>query len=124
MGRALDFSEFAERQTRTTSDKCASTSSHGCETCFTSRLVSSTISLLLVAESFVAATITVGCDTVPVTGCRQVLTISETEENTLGLTAYKEILEKESISKNERYNELVQHVGQKLSAVADRSKFE
>lgn len=66
----------------------------------------------------------VGCSSVPVTGRRQLLTISEAEENQLGLTAYKEVLEKEPLSRNDRYNQLVQRVGNRIATVADRPGFD
>lgn len=64
-----------------------------------------------------------GCASAPVTGRRQLLTVSEAEENELGLTAYQEVLEKEPVSKNERHNELVRRVGDRIAAVANRPDF-
>jgi len=64
-----------------------------------------------------------GCQTVPGTGRRQLLTVSEAEENQMGLTAYKEVLEKEPLTENERYKEVVERVGQRIAAVANRPDF-
>ncbi|MCH2202125.1 MAG: M48 family metallopeptidase [Fuerstiella sp.] len=80
--------------------------------------------ILLLVVSLSGALIFTGCSTVPVTGRRQLLTISEAEENRLGLSAYKEVLEKEPISKNDRYNELVQRVGNRIAAAAHRPDFD
>ena len=65
----------------------------------------------------------VGCRTAPVTGRRQLLTVSEAEENRLGLTAYRELLEKEPVSENETYREIVERVGRQIAAVAGRDDF-
>lgn len=65
-----------------------------------------------------------GCQTVPGTGRRQLLTVSEAEENQMGLTAYKEVLEKEPLTENQRYKELVERVGQRIAAVANRPDFD
>ncbi len=85
---------------------------------------SSIVSLTIIAGSLTTAMIVSGCSTVPVTGRRQVLTVSEAEENRLGIAAYKEVLEKEPISKSERDKELVQRVGQRIAAVANRPDFD
>lgn len=87
-------------------------------------LSTSTIAVLSVASAVIAAVIVSGCTSAPVTGRRQLLTISAAEENQLGLTAYKEVLEKEPISKNEHYKQLVQRVGQRIAAVASRPDFD
>ncbi len=65
-----------------------------------------------------------GCQTVPGTGRRQLLTVSEAEENQMGLTAYQEVLEKEPLTENQRYKELVERVGQRIAAVANRPDFD
>lgn len=81
--------------------------------------------LPLLLVGIIAGAIAVGgCTTAPVTGRRQLLTVSEAEENALGLTAYKEVLEKEPVSENERYKELVRRVGTRIAAVADRPDFD
>ncbi|MBL8819279.1 MAG: M48 family metallopeptidase [Planctomyces sp.] len=73
------------------------------------------------------ATITLtnsGCQTAPITQRKQVLLVSEQEENALGLNAYQEVLKSEPVSKNERYAELVRRVGQRIAKVANRPDFE
>ena len=85
---------------------------------------SPTILPLLVAGMIAGAMAVSGCSSAPVTGRRQLLTVSEAEENELGLTAYKEVLEKEPLSENERYKELVRRVGTRIAAVADRPDFD
>lgn len=85
---------------------------------------SPTILLLLIVGMVGGAIAVSGCSSAPVTGRRQLLTVSEAEENELGMTAYKEVLEKEPVSKNERYTELVRRVGTRIAAVADRPDFD
>lgn len=82
------------------------------------------VALVTVVTVLAGALIVSGCSSAPVTGRRQLLTISEAEENQLGLTAYKEVLEKEPISRNEQYKQLVQRVGQRIAAVANRPDFD
>ena len=88
------------------------------------RGTSAAVSLFLIVGTIIAAIVVAGCSTVPVTGRRRALAVSEAQENQLGQTAYKEILEKEPISHNERYNKIVQRVGKRIAAVADRPDFE
>ena len=75
--------------------------------------------LLLMIGSLSGAIVVTGCSTVPLTGRRQLLTVSEAEENQLGISAYREVLATESVSKNEHYNKLVQRVGQRIAGVRD-----
>jgi predicted Zn-dependent protease len=84
----------------------------------------STFILFLITGSVGTALLVTGCTSAPVTGRRQLLTTSAAEENKLGVTAYKEVLEKEPITKNARYKELVERVGQRIAAVADRPDFD
>ncbi|MCZ6875408.1 MAG: M48 family metallopeptidase [bacterium] len=64
------------------------------------------------------------CQTVPVTGRKQVILISAPEENRMGITAYHQILQKEKLSKDRRINAMVKRVGQRIAAVANRQDFE
>lgn len=66
----------------------------------------------------------VACGTVPITGRQQFMLVSESEEAQLGLTAYREILSKESISRDPRLNAIVQRVGRRIAAVADRPDYQ
>ncbi len=95
----------------------------------------SSASKVLVLRSMVAATLALGslltalmflvtgCQTVPVTERRRLLVTSETSENEMGLTAYQDVLKSEPVTKNEKYQELVKRVGQRIAAVADRPDF-
>lgn len=95
----------------------------------------SSASKLLVMRSMVAATLAAGsllsalmflvagCNVVPVTERRRFLVTSEASENEMGLTAYQDVLKSEPVSKNEKYQELVKRVGQRIAAVANRPDF-
>ncbi len=71
-----------------------------------------------------------GCRHVPVSGRRSlnpdlpVIGMSEGEEIQLGLASYQEILQKEPLSQNQRYIDLVNRVGKRIAAVADRPDYD
>ncbi len=85
---------------------------------------------VLVPVSAVALCLVVwGCRTVPESGRKQVLIPSafgggEAREIQLGLTAYQDILEKEPLSRNQQYNEMIERVGRRIAAVAGRDDFD
>jgi predicted Zn-dependent protease len=64
------------------------------------------------------------CETVPVTGRQQIMLVSESEEEQMGLTAYREILSKEKVSRDRRANALVRRVGERIAAVANRPDYQ
>ena len=63
------------------------------------------------------------CQTAPITGRQQLILLSETEENQLGLATYQQLLKEERVSRNQQYNELVTQVGQHIAAVANRPDY-
>ena len=65
-----------------------------------------------------------GCRNAPITGRKQLLIIPEKQEISMGVDAYKEILSKETLSTNEQYIELVNRVGRRIAAVADRPDYD
>ena len=64
------------------------------------------------------------CQTVPVTGRKQVILLSASEENRMGITAYNQVLQEEKLSKDRRINAMVKRVGRRIAAVANRQDFE
>jgi predicted Zn-dependent protease len=62
----------------------------------------------------------VGCATVPLTGRKQLLLLSEGEETSLGLQAYQEVLSKETLSSDPAANALVQQVGARIAAATGK----
>jgi len=65
-----------------------------------------------------------GCVTVPETGRRAFILTSEAEENQLGRQAYSEVLGKERLSTNHRWNQILQRVGQRIAAAANRPDYQ
>ncbi len=69
------------------------------------------------------ALIVAGCQNVPVTGRKQLQMVSEQQEMRMGLTSFKEILEKEKLSHDPVANERVQRVGARIAAATGRSDY-
>ncbi|MEZ6062629.1 MAG: M48 family metallopeptidase [Planctomycetaceae bacterium] len=65
-----------------------------------------------------------GCKTAPVTQRKQLLLMSESEENKMGLTAYEDVLKSEPLSKNEQQIAMVRRVGGRIAAAANRPDFD
>lgn len=65
-----------------------------------------------------------GCVTQPETGKKTFLLISEGEEMRLGDQAYRQVLSENKISQRKDWNEALQRVGQRISAVAQRPQFQ
>ncbi len=70
-----------------------------------------------------ALAICMGCATVGYTGRRQLLIVSETEEQKLGQEAYLKILKESQLSTDKTANEMLQRVGARLAAVAEAPHF-
>ena len=58
--------------------------------------------LAVILSLFCACVIAWGCQTTPVSGRRKLVLVPETQEISLGEDAYKEILSKEQLSKNQK----------------------
>src|SRR5688572_16865302 len=92
-------------------------------TTFRKRLVE--VWLCLLRSTLVIGVLMIAaCGTVPVTGRQQFMLVSESEEAQMGLTAYREILSKENLSRDRRLNALVQRVGKRIAAVANRPDYQ
>jgi metalloendopeptidase OMA1, mitochondrial len=65
----------------------------------------------------------VACETVPITGRRQLVLLPESSELQLGIDAYKEVLSKSKVSTDPALNEQVGRVGRRIAAAADRPDF-
>jgi predicted Zn-dependent protease len=61
-----------------------------------------------------------GCSTVPVTGRSQLNLVSAGEEMQLGLTSFEQIKKEETISRDSSANAMVQRVGKRVAAMADK----
>lgn len=63
------------------------------------------------------------CQTAPVTGRNQLILLSETEENQMGVTAYRQILKGERVSQAPQLNAMVRRVGHRIADVADQPDY-
>ena len=70
------------------------------------------------------ASLVLACSTVEYTGRTRIILISEEQELELGRQAYQQVLAEGKLSRNARQIEVVQRVGQRIAAVADRPQFE
>ncbi len=64
------------------------------------------------------------CATAPYTGRSQLMLVTPGEEIALGVQASKEILQKEPISNDPYYNDLVRRVGMRIAQAANRPNFQ
>lgn len=65
-----------------------------------------------------------GCQSVPVTGRKQLQMVSEQQERRMGLSSYKEILEKEKLNHDPMLNERVQRIGSRIAAATGRTDYQ
>jgi predicted Zn-dependent protease len=63
------------------------------------------------------------CVTTPESGRKAFIVTSESEEMHLGEQAYQEVLQKERPSTNQRWNEILQRVGRRIAAVANKPEY-
>ena len=71
----------------------------------------------------VAGMLVAGCATVPYTNRRQFNIISEDEENQMGLQAYTEVKKKNKISHDPEVNAMVERVGKRIAAAANKPEY-
>ena len=67
-----------------------------------------------------AAALLAACQSAPVTGRSQIMLVSESEERQMGLQAYQQVLSKEPLSHDAQTNALVEKVGRRIAAAAER----
>ncbi len=71
----------------------------------------------------VLAVVLFACQKVPVTGRQQLILLSASEENRMGITVYKQIIKDEKLSKDRRINAMVKRVGRRIAKVSNRPDF-
>ncbi|HTP42725.1 MAG TPA: M48 family metallopeptidase [Nitrospiria bacterium] len=64
-----------------------------------------------------------GCQTVPITGRHQLILISQEEELSLGEKAYAKTLKESALSHDQAAIDLVERVGRRIAAAADRPDY-
>ncbi|MBL0898068.1 MAG: M48 family metallopeptidase, partial [Reyranella sp.] len=60
------------------------------------------------------------CETAPVSGRSQMMLVSESEERQMGQQAYREVLSRENLSRDAQTSTLVEKVGRRIAAAAER----
>ncbi len=80
--------------------------------------------LILVLLLVITGPLITSCYTAPVTGRSQLILLSPSQENEMGITAFKEVLQTSTISNNQSYNETVSRVGNRIARVADTPNYE
>lgn len=65
-----------------------------------------------------------GCQNVPLTGRSQLQMISESQERRMGLSSFKEIIEKEPLDPDPAINARVTRIGQRIAAATGRTDYE
>lgn len=80
--------------------------------------------LLLVLLLAISGPLITSCYTVPITGRSQLILLTPSQENEMGITAFREVLQSSTISDNQRYNAAVQRVGLRIAQVADTPAYD
>jgi metalloendopeptidase OMA1, mitochondrial len=65
-----------------------------------------------------------GCRSAPMTGRKQLLIMPETQELSLGQTAFQEVITTEASSQNQLYIDLVSRVGDRVAKVANKPDYQ
>ncbi|MGQ0794069.1 MAG: M48 family metallopeptidase [Deltaproteobacteria bacterium] len=65
----------------------------------------------------------VNCYQAPVTGRNQFIIIPREQADLMGATAFQEVIQKERVSSNSRYNEAVRRVASRITALAETPKY-
>ncbi len=79
------------------------------------------LKFVLFALSFVICS---GCRTVPFTGRKQLLFLSEAQEIAMGRDAYAEVLQAERRSSDQRLQQIVNRVGGRIATVASKPEYD
>ncbi len=69
-------------------------------------------------------TLVAHCSSVPYTNRSRLMMVSESEDMTLGVAAYKEVLAKEKLSRDPEINRLVKRVGERIARVANKPEYD
>ena len=79
--------------------------------------------LLFLLATVIAGAIAIACYKAPVTGRSQLIILSQSEENQMGIAAFQDVVKEEKISTNTNYNEAVKRVGTRIVGVADTPQY-
>ncbi len=73
---------------------------------------------------FFLTIVIIACVTTPETGRKAFIVTSEAQETHLGVEAYKEVLSKNKMSQNVRWNEILQRVGKRIAQAANKPEYQ
>ncbi len=65
-----------------------------------------------------------GCKSAPYTGRKQLIFVPEQQELSMGQTAFTDVVNKEPVSENTRFQQIVQRVGLRIAGVSGRSDYQ
>lgn len=82
------------------------------------------VSFHLLITAVLVVTAWAGCRSTPVTGRRQLLLIPESQEISMGVSAYQEMMQEETPTANARFQQMVDRVGRRIAAVSNRDDFQ
>ncbi|NIP31218.1 MAG: M48 family metalloprotease [Candidatus Dadabacteria bacterium] len=74
--------------------------------------------MLFISLVVLFTSILIACYKAPVTGRNQLILISEAQEREMGLVAFQEIIKKEKLTKNKKYQDYVERVGKRIAKVS------
>jgi predicted Zn-dependent protease len=80
--------------------------------------------VVVAAAAAIGLTLLSSCRSTPVTGRKQLLMVPESQEISLGIAGYQEILGQQPLSTNQDYIQTVNRVGTRIAQVADRPDYE
>ncbi len=86
-----------------------------------SNLMAKSLFVLLIA--IVSVFVFVNCYQAPVTGRSQLILLPTQQVDQMGVTAFQEVVKKEGVSNNPRYNEAVTRVASRITKVSDTPKY-
>ena len=66
----------------------------------------------------------ISCYQAPITGRSQFILLSESQEIQMGLVAYQDVLKKEKISTNTKYNSSVTRVGKRIATASGKTNYQ
>ena len=82
----------------------------------------SLISIILLVSVSLCFTL-ISCYQAPITGRTQFILLSESQEIQMGLVAFQDVLKKENISTNTKYNSSVTRVGKRIANVTGKNNY-
>lgn len=80
--------------------------------------------LILFSAVLITASALISCYQAPVTGRSQFILLSEDQEIEMGLVAFQDVLKKEKVSSNTKYNNSVTRVGKRIASASGKTGYQ